>query len=312
MDEFKLIQRIIAMTPSRVFGGAVIGDDAAVFPVEKGKSLLLTTDMIVEGVDFRLGKDGASLEEVGRKALAVNLSDMAAMGGKPKGFVVGWGIPKKFLQAGVLAAARGISRLAAEFKTAWVGGDISRSKEFFISIALLGEAKKGRAVLRSGARRGDLIYVTGALGGSIAGKHLTFTPRLREGAFLAKQFRPAAMIDISDGFVQDLGHLLKASGCGAQVQLDRLPVSDAARKLAGKSQKAALKRALTDGEDFELLFTIPAQRVKRLEKAWRRKFPGVKLTQVGQTIQKTGSVAWHLNGKKLPGLWFQKTGFRHF
>ncbi len=304
LGEFQLIQRLKSLIPRRLQGPRGIGDDCAVLPSGGGKSLLFTTDALVEGVDFRMGKGGVSPEAIGYKALAVNLSDIAAMGGRPTAFVVAWGIPKKFSPAQVEKIARGILRLARFFRVAWVGGDISKASRFFISIALLGEASAEKVVERRGARPGDLIYVTGRLGGSIQGKHLSFTPRLAEARFLVSRFRPTAMIDVSDGFIQDLGHILDASRAAARVDLDRIPISQAVRR-------RALQSALTDGEDFELLFTISRRVGTQLEKAWKRKFPRLPLTRVGEIRRGKGAIEWRQQGKKVR-LWFRKKGFTHF
>lgn len=306
--EFRLIERLKSLIPRPLQGKIPIGDDAAVLPPMRGRDLLFTTDTIVEGVDFILGRGGATPEAIGRKALAVNLSDIAAMGGKPLAFVVAWGLPKKCAGAWTLRAAKGMLHLARRFNVSWVGGDLSRSERIFISIALLGEAQKGKAVLRKGARAGDSIYVTGKLGGSIEGKHLTFEPRLREAQFLVKRFRPSAMIDISDGFIQDLGHILDTSNVGAQIDLEKIPVSKVTT-----SKRMALKSALTDGEDFELLFTLPPAKVKKLEAAWQQKFHGLSLTRVGRIVRThPKQIVWHQDERPLKKLWFQKTGFTHF
>ena len=270
--EFQFIERLKSLIPRSLQGEVPIGDDTAVLPFSKGKFLLFTTDAVVEGVDFLVGKRGAKPEAIGHKALAVNLSDMAAMGGRPLAFVATFGIPRSFSEAWVERAAKGILRLARQFKVQWVGGDISRAKQLFISIALIGEIKKEKVVLRKGAKAGNRIYVSGSLGGSIQGKHLFFTPRLREAQFLVRNFRPTSMIDISDGFIQDLEHLLKASGVGALIELDRIPISKAAQRPAAASRRKALQAALTDGEDFELLWTLPPHPAKRLEKIWPEYF----------------------------------------
>ena len=301
MKEFQLIEKIKGLIPGNLQGTIPIGDDAAL--VASGpESLLFTTDVIVEGVDFRMEKGGARPEQIGYKALAVNLSDIAAMGGKPLAFVAAFGIPKKISEAWIARLSKSLVRLARKFRVSWVGGDISKSDRLFISIALLGRVEKGRAVLRKGARKGDSIYVTGSLGGSLKGKHLNFTPRVREGEFLASRFRPTAMIDISDGFIQDLEHILKASNVGASIELNRIPVSAAAQK--------SLRAALTDGEDFELLFTLAAAKGKKLETAWPQNFPRVLLTRVGEITGGRG-IHWRTKGKTVK-LWFRKKGYTHF
>jgi thiamine-monophosphate kinase len=311
-DEFRFIERLKTLIPKNLQGPSGIGDDAAVLPWTRRKSLLFTTDCIVEGVDFQTGRGGATPEAIGRKALAVNLSDIAAMGGKPLAFVATFGIPRSTSGRWVKRAAQGMIQFARDFGVAWVGGDLSRAGRFFISIALLGETERKRAVFRRGARAGDRIYVTGELGGSMLGRHLAFIPRLREADFLARSFRPTSMIDISDGFVQDLGHLLEASRAGAQVDLEKIPVSPAARRLAGGSRRKALRSALSDGEDFELLFTVPVETGRALERIWFRRFPGVPLTAVGKIFPGAPRINWRDRGKALQKLWFRKKGFRHF
>lgn len=267
----------------------------------------------MEGIDFRIrGKERASPEQIGHKALAVNLSDIAAMGGKPLAFVAAIGIPKRFSQAWIERVARGMISLARQFKICWVGGDISRSDKFFVSIALLGEGETREIVSRKGAKPGDLIYVTGKLGGSIQRKHLVFTPRIREGRYLAGGIHPNAMIDLSDGFIQDLGHILSSSHVGARVTLDQIPISEAARDRAKGSEKKALMFALSDGEDFELLFTVARNKSERLEKSWARQFPAIPLTRVGEITFRSGRIEWARSGKSVSKLWFRKKGFAHF
>ena len=309
--EFHLIERLKRLIPRSLQGAIPLGDDTAILPA-RAKSLLFTTDVVVEGVDFLVGKGGATPEQIGHKALAVNLSDIAAMGGKPLAFVVAWGIPRKFSEGWVLRVAQGILRLARQFKVSWVGGDISCSNQFFLSIALLGEGKPGKIILRKGARVGDSIYVTGKLGGSIRAKHLSFIPRIREAQFLVNRFLPTAMIDISDGFIQDLEHLLENSRVGAQIELEQIPISQAAWERARGNRRRALPSALIDGEDFELLFTLPRKKSQKLEEAWRRRFPKIPMTRVGRIVTSPlKKIEWREGGKPLK-LWFQKKGFTHF
>ena len=309
-DEFSLIERLKSLIPRPLQGRFPIGDDAAILPAPGGKSFLFTTDAIVEDVDFKIKRGGAGPEAIGRKALAVNLSDIAAMGGQPKAFVAAFGIPKNFSHDWIEKVAKGIVRLAKQFKTQWVGGDISSAKKFFISIALLGEQNKKQIIRRTGARPGDFIYVTGTLGGSILGKHFSFIPRVREGRFLAENYPPSAMLDISDGLIQDLGHILKDSRVGAQLELSRIPVSPAAREKARNNGQKALQFALSDGEDFELLFTLAPREAKKLEKDWVHKFPQVPLSRLGGVVS-GNKIEWFMKGKKIR-LWFEKKGFVHF
>jgi thiamine-monophosphate kinase len=299
--EFELISKLKRQISSNLQGLIGIGDDAGIFPGTKTK-YLFTTDTIVETIDFERRK--AKPEEIGRKALAINLSDIAAMGGVPKAFVVTLGIPEGFSSAWLEKCYAGMMRLAREYKVSCLGGDITRAKELFLTIALIGESGK-KVFLRSGAQTGDSIGVTGTLGGSILGKQFHFTPRIHEALFLSK-FKIHAAIDVSDGLVQDLEHLLKNSKKGAAIHLDALPVSGAASKLPGN----ALNHALSDGEDFELLFTLPRSQVKAVERAWKKRFPKVQLSWIGQ-ITKDKGLRWVQNGKQIR-FQLKKKGYTHF
>lgn len=309
ITEFELIEKIRRRIPKPPKGVLGIGDDTAIFPTSGKSARLLTTDTLVEGVDFIIGK--ATPERIGRKALAVNLSDAAAMGGIPRYFVVSLGIPAKLDEKWVMKFYAGMMKLAEQYKVHCVGGDITRAKEFFVTIALTGEMNGVKPVLRSGAKVGDWIGVTGTLGGSILGKHFDFTPRLREARFLAENFRPNALMDISDGLIQDLEHILKASWKGALIQLGNVPISkDTRKKNKGNSQKALIS-ALTDGEDFELLFTLPSTKIRRLEKAWKRHFPQVRLSWLGRVTAGKG-IRYEDGTKPVIVPQIQKSGFSHF
>lgn len=255
LGEFALIdwmRKNCVCSPSIKMG---IGDDTAVLPLSAREDLLFTTDLLVEGTHFT---QQTSPDLVGRKALARNLSDIAAMGGKPTSAVVSLGLPAKISTAYVKKIYQGLNRLAREFSVSIVGGDTVQSRQLVINIALLGKVAKGRAILRSGARVGDHIFVTGPLGGSFKSDwHLTFTPRIAQAQYLLKNFRLTAMIDISDGLAGDLGHLLEESRVGAVIDEEKIPLH----------RGASLKAGLYDGEDFELLFTLrPSQADKLLKK----------------------------------------------
>lgn len=313
ISEFELIDRLRKKIPRRLQGPLGIGDDAGVLPgagTGLPRPCILTTDTIVEGVDFRFGE--ISPERAGRKSLAVNLSDVAAMGAQPVAFVVALGIPKNLSEHWIEKFYEGMIGLAKRYSVHCVGGDISRAREFFVSITLVGREGKGSIVTRAGARPGDWIAVTGSLGGSILGRHFRFEPRIWEGLFLSYRFHPHSMIDISDGLVQDLGHILKASRVGAQLDLDQIPVSSDAQKLARRNFQKALEHALTDGEDFELLFTIPAARRKRLESEWRKHFPRVRLSWIGRIQTRREKIEWCWKGKRIPPPRLKKAGFAHF
>jgi thiamine-monophosphate kinase len=213
------------------------------------------------------------------------------MAGTPDAALITLGLPRDHDVAMVERIYEGLRAVAQGHGVALVGGETTTSPErMFLSIALLGHVGRGKAVLRSGARAGDAIFVTGELGGSLAGKHLEFEPRLAEARWLAEHFKVHAMIDLSDGLAGDLQHILNASHVGAEIGADTVPVSRAA-KLAAKastSAKPPLLAALTDGEDFELLFTVAAQTAVRLKDAWGERFPRLKLTCIGKTTAEPG------------------------
>ncbi|MEY4387033.1 MAG: Thiamine-monophosphate kinase [Verrucomicrobiota bacterium] len=288
MNEFELIARLTRLLPTNknVLVGA--GDDCAVLNGGAEQDLLFKTDAVVEGIHFT---KETPPEKVGRKALARCLSDIAAMAGTPDAALVTLGLPKNYEVELVEKIYAGMSTLAQEHQVAIVGGETTTSPErMFLSISLLGHVAKSKAVLRSGAKPGDALFVTGELGGSIAGKHLDFEPRLAEARWLATHFKIHAMIDLSDGLAGDLRHLLNAGHVGAELGSDMVPTSRAA-KLAAKTTtnaKPPLLAALTDGEDFELLFTVAASSAVRLKDAWKEAFPKLKLTCIGKITAETG------------------------
>ena len=237
-----------------------IGDDAAVWQVG-GQQLLLATDVLMEDVDFRVSETSATL--IGRKAMAVNLSDIAAMAGRPLAALVGVALPKSRGFEFARELLEGLQSLADEFGVAIIGGDTNTwVGPLVVSVTLIGEATEHGPVCRSGAKPGDWLFVTGPLGGSILGKHLTFTPRVREALELHHAVDLHAMIDLSDGLSTDLQHLLDESGVGATLFADLIPVSDAARQLT--DGRTPLEHALGDGEDFELLFAVSADDGRKL------------------------------------------------
>ncbi len=259
LGEFGVIARLReqATASARVVEG--IGDDAAVLEgPEGGRLLLFACDTIAEGVHF-VADDPP--EQVGRKALACNLSDIAAMGGVPRAATLSLGCAPETPVETVDAVWAGMRALAGKFDVDLVGGDLHRSDGgLVLSVAIVGEVERELCVLRRGAQPGDFVVVTGALGGSRAGRHLTFTPRVREGRWLAEHKLVRAMIDLSDGLASDIHRLCEASGVGAEIEAARIPISDAAAGEPG-AERTALGRALFDGEDFELLATIPPQLV---------------------------------------------------
>jgi thiamine-monophosphate kinase len=283
MNEFELIHSLTRALPTNKTVVAGAGDDCAILDLGLPDRLLLfKTDAVVEGIHFTAD---APAEKVGHKALGRCLSDIAAMGGTPVAAVVTIALRREFDPGRVEAVYAGMSALARRFEVAIVGGETTTNPErMLISVALLGSAPRGKAVLRSGAEVGDAIFVTGELGGSLAGRHLEFEPRLTEAQWLTHRFHPRAMLDVSDGLAGDLRHILKASRVGAELLAAAIPISRAAR-LAARAESSAkppLLAALTDGEDFELLFTVGGREAVPLLDAWRERFPGTRLTCIGK------------------------------
>jgi len=289
MNEFELIAQLTKSLPTNdtVLTGA--GDDCAVLDLGiPGKLVLFKTDAVVEGVHFT---SETPPEMIGRKALARALSDIAAMAGTPTAALVTIALPKDFDPGFVAKIYDGLNGLAAKNGVAVVGGETTTNPgRILISIALLGIVPRGRAVLRSGALAGDAIFVTGELGGSLAGRHLDFEPRLAEARWLAEHFSLHSLMDLSDGLAGDLPHILRASGVGAELLKTAGPVARAAKLRARESTgaKPPFIAALTDGEDFELLFTLAARDAVKLLDAWKKKFPGVKLSCIGRIVAGAG------------------------
>jgi len=310
IHEFLLIDRIKKAFPRSLQGEIGLGDDADVFSSRKpSQKWLIATDVIVEDVDFRW--KSLIAESVGRKSLAVNLSDLAAMGAKPYGCLVTLGIPSHATPRWIHGYFLGLKKIAKQYGVRLLGGDLSSSKKFFSSITVLGTAGKN-IVKRQGARKGDWLGVTGTLGGSILKHHYAFSPRIQEGLFLSNEFRPTSMIDISDGLLQDLSHILKASKVGTELELTHVPISKDAMKLSKGSPRRALLRALKDGEDFELLFTVSDSKKRKLDRAWKRRFPRVRLSWLGRIDRHVGKISWTKSGKKCAAPKLKAKGYTHF
>jgi thiamine-monophosphate kinase len=302
LGEFGLIDRIRRATPNGRGVLLGIGDDAACVRTG-GASSLITSDLLLEGIHFNL--EWTSFYALGYKSVAVNLSDIAAMGGIPAYLILSLGIPGRFSVRDVDEFYRGIRALAAKSGISLVGGDTNRADLFVVGVCVIGHSP-GTPIRRSGAKVGDEIYVTGTLGDAalalhllqekkmkrrsraaayLAARHHLPTPRLRAGALLARKRLAHAMIDISDGLWQDLSHLCKASGVGASIDEEKLPLSPAYRLLAGE---AGTRYALNGGEDYELLFCSPAKDRSRLYENRRRL--GVRITRIGQCVDASQGV----------------------
>jgi thiamine-monophosphate kinase len=266
----KLLTRGLPQTPRTLTGP---GDDCAVLRgPDKNRLTLFKTDCLVEGVHFTPGADPA---RVGWKALCRVISDIAAMGGEPHEALITLALPRTAPVARVQAVYAGIKKAARRFHCGIAGGETSSVPDdapLMISVAMLGSVEKKFRTLRSTARPGDLLYVTGKLGGSLAGKHLDFTPRLREARWLAEHAGPSAMMDLSDGLAKDLPRLAAASGCSFLLYPDKIPLTPG----------CTLSGALTDGEDYELLFAVPPRRSSTMPAKWTAAFPVLPLTCIGE------------------------------
>lgn len=269
-----------------------IGDDCAVVRCGDGR-WLLTTDALIEDVHFRRGWDTPA--GLGRRSFAVNASDIAAMGGSPRFALLSLAVPGAARATELRGLIRGFAAAASEAGCALVGGNLSASPRWMISVMVLGEAES-RPLLRSGARVGDRLYVSGRLGSAAFGREILLgrrrgtrrqtasfrrpVPQLGLGRLLARTRMASAAIDVSDGLLSDLGHLCRASGVGAVVEADRLPL---ASMLATLDPRERLRLALSGGEDYELLFAVPERRVPALEAATRRL--AVSVTAIGRVTR---------------------------
>jgi thiamine-monophosphate kinase len=253
----------------QVIAGA--GDDcAAVRFGGAEKLLLLKTDCVVEGVHFATD---AKPSAVGWKAMARPLSDFAAMSGLPQFALVTLLAPPSTSSRWVADLYRGLGKAARMFDVAIVGGETSRTDgPLAISVSVTGEVETDRWVSRTGGKAGNELFVTGELGGSIRGKHLRFIPRIHEARWLAQRFGLRAMMDLSDGLGADLPRLASASGVGFELDEAAVP----------RSRGCSTEQAISDGEDYELLFAVEPAEARPLQMAWRRKFPKIRLTRIGR------------------------------
>ena len=276
MGEDALIARLVELVPRDSDPLAGPGDDCAVIDSGCGELLLLKTDAMVAGVHFLLETPA---EAVGWKAVARVVSDFAAMGGKPHCFLVTLAVPADTPLEWLEGLYRGIGRCLRAHHSVLAGGETSRvpaGSAAVISISATGSVARERLTLRSTAKAGDVILVTGTLGGSLrTGKHLGFTPRLEEADWLVSKYKPTAMMDISDGLAKDLPRMAVASGCGFVLERGELPVTDGCDSA----------QALNDGEDFELLLAVEPAKLRGLLEEWPAAFPDVPLTAIGRMVE---------------------------
>lgn len=321
LGEFGLIERIAGRVPRKPGVKIGIGDDAAAIEPTAGFLSLFTTDMLVEGVHFNLSLcDPATL---GRKSLSVNLSDIAAMGGIPRHFLLSLAIPVDVPVEFLDAFIEGALERGEQFGVTLIGGDTSSSPAgLIISVTVIGEQSPDLIVRRGVARPGDLIYVTGTLGdaalglallkagerdGTAIARQLDPFPRVREGMKLAEGGIPSAMIDISDGLLADLGHILDHSGTGARLYLEKLPISGEYREKQLLFKDEFFLFPLSGGEDYELLFTAPPGKVPALQSIFAE--TGTATTVIGEITPYPGLSVLTPSGIEYSP---QHKGYNHF
>ena len=303
LGEDRLVQWFedqIELSPVEVPIG--IGDDMAEVSTQEASSVFFATDMLVEHTHFDLAT--ASLEQVGYKAMAVNLSDCAAMATLPLAAVVAVALPVEFTESQLKDVYAGLLGASRTYRCPIVGGDTTRSMSaapLVLNVSILSRCRESRAITRSRAQVGDVVCVTGSLGGSLVGKHLCFRPRLQEALSLAEGNKITAMLDISDGLSTDLARLCRRSKTGALIDASKIPISDQAR-----TREDPLGSALHEGEDFELLFTLPPEDYQSLEKRWDHATP---ITQIG-TITDSCDIAIRLAEDQVRPL--AAEGYDHF
>ena len=301
IGEFELIKLLtddLSYNPQTIVG---VGDDCSVYEIAKKRYLLSTCDMLIEDVHF--SRKTASAFLIGCKAVACSLSDIAAMGGRPLFMMISLGLPETMAEEFVQDLYIGIRSMCREHKVMLVGGDTVRSPDkMVIDVSMIGECPSGKFVLRSGAKPGDALVVTGYLGESAAGldlltgkraepdterrsrlieAHVAPEPRCPQGAYLAEEFEIHAMIDISDGFSGDLMHICEGSKLGARVWADKIPVSDTLKEFCSGARVDPLDYAVNGGEDYELLFALAPPELKRLMRQWPKEFD-IPLFHIGE------------------------------
>ncbi|MCX5894641.1 MAG: thiamine-phosphate kinase [Proteobacteria bacterium] len=326
LGEFGLIDRIARLAsrkhPSIIQG---IGDDAAVLRLTEKESLLITTDLLTEGIHFETSSTTPYL--LGKKSVAANLSDIAAMGGTPLYYVVSLSIPPRTPYEFIQKLYQGMRAQAQQYGAALVGGDTTASAApITISIALMGTARTGTVLYRHGARRGDAVYATGFLGDAALGllmiqkgkalsgrnrlirRHLDPVPRVEEGKAISRLRLASSMIDISDGLVADLRHILEQSHAGATLRLSRLPLSAPYKKLCKTFSDDFYVPALCGGEDYELLFTVPPRKRHAVE-TWARTLT-IPITHIGEITGNSGKLK--ILDDRDREVAISKRGFTHF
>ncbi len=322
LSEFEIIQEYFAPLAKNEFSLG-LADDVAIYPVNAGEELVFTKDVCVEGIHF-FPED--SPDTISRKALRVNLSDLAAKGAQPIGYMIGLGLPMNWNRDWLNRFSRGLHQDQELFGISLFGGDTVRSpNNLFIAITAIGKIQTGTLCKRSTAKVGDLVYVTGTIGDSYLGlvvrknrvvttgdsdftyftnRYLMPEPRMN-AISLIQQFANASL-DISDGLVADLSHLCVASGVGAEVNIDLVPISSSAQNFID-SGVVNLEKLITGGDDYELLFTVTESEVKRLEKAVEN--DKLEITNIGRITDSNDVCILNSEGAKLE---ISNKGFQHF
>jgi len=327
IGEFKFIDRISGMFKDLLLPGYLgIGDDCAIIPYNDNEDYVVTTDMLIEDIHFLKGR--ITPEQLGYKSLAVNLSDIAAMGGKPVGSYLSIGIPAETEVEYLDAVMKGYHDLSQKYQVQLLGGDTTKSKKnLVINIVVIGKCKKGVARLRSMTQSNDIICVTGFLGDSAGGlevllNHLPETkdnlqlirshhlpePHIKEGIWLAQHQELHAMIDVSDGISSDLSHILKTSGKSAIVDLNKLPVSDILKRVSSEQGWDIDRLATSGGEDYVLLCTVKASNFEKIKAGFHATF-NRDLFPIGEITDGENLIKWIKNGKQV---FFNQHGFDHF
>ncbi len=326
------IRRRVSMSGSSSSLVTGIGDDAAVLRQTTGRDTVVSTDLLIEGIDFQQQSTEPVL--LGHKALAVSLSDIAAMGARPRWSLISLGVPEDIWESSFCDEFYdGLIKLADAYDIKLIGGDISRTpQQIVIDSIAMGECATGKPVLRSGAKPGDRIFVTGSLGGAAAGlrliergarfkkaendedsnlvqelvlRHLKPEPRVGWGVVIGEEQLASAMIDISDGLSSDLHHLCEESHVGAIVRSGDIPVDERVVEICGRRRLDPLMLALHGGEDFELLFAVPPDKVAQLP----HKVDGVQLTEIGE-LRAANEAIRISEGSRVWDL--QPEGWKHF
>ncbi|MFW6203323.1 MAG: thiamine-phosphate kinase [Marinilabilia sp.] len=328
IGEFGLIERFSKSFRDFALPGMTgIGDDCAIMPLDDQYEQVVTTDLLIEDIHFL--RSAISPFDLGYKSLAVNLSDIAAMGGQPTGSFLSIALPPDMELSFMDGFIEGYRELSSKYNVPLLGGDTTKSPDkLVINVCVMGKTIKGKARKRSMARHGDVICVTGPLGDSGAGLkailedhdpdellkpllqwHTRPEPAVNEGLWLASRPEVHAMIDVSDGIASDLGHVIKSSEVGAHIDMEKVPVSDALKKAAPKYQWDATELALSAGEDYRLLLTLEEKNAEAIINAYNQAFPE-PLTPVGKiTSDARGGIEWFRNGQKVD---FSRGGFNHF